>query len=60
MKNNNKNKPIRYFGEIQYRNGRYKVKFVQRLIGINQHKRKWTDIDPLSFAKELNSKLITN
>lgn len=58
---NNKNKNIRYFGEIiEMPNGRFKVKFMQRLVGINQHRRKWRDVDTLEFAKELNSKLITD
>jgi hypothetical protein len=61
MKNNKRNKNIRYFGElVKLPNGKYKVKFMQRLVGINQYKRKWADIDVLQFTKELNSHLIIN
>ena len=56
---NTKNKPIRYFGEItKLSNGKYKVKFMQRLIGVNQHRRKWVSIDKTQFTKELNSHLV--
>lgn len=51
---------IRYFGEIELVKGRYRVKFMQRLVGVNQFKRKWRDEDTLAFAKELNAKLITD
>jgi hypothetical protein len=61
MKNNTKSKPIRYFGEIQQlSNGQYRIKFMKRLVGVNQHRRKWREIDTLDFAKKLNSKLIVN
>jgi hypothetical protein len=51
----NTNKTIRYFGEIVMRpNGRYQVKHIQRLIGVNQHRRKWVDVSGSEFAKELN------
>lgn len=56
---NSKNKSIRYFGEIRrLPNGKYKVAFMQKLIGVNQHRRKWVDINKTQFTKELNSHLI--
>ncbi len=58
----NTNKPIRYFGEIQLLpNGTFKVAHMQRLVGVNQHKRRWATIPSREFARELNrSKLVTN
>ncbi len=59
MPRNIKNKTIRYFGEIKkLPNGKYKVAFMQRLIGVNQHRRRWIDIDKTQFTKELNSHLV--
>lgn len=62
MGKNTQNKPVRFFGEIQLlTNGRYKVRFMQKLVRVNQSsRRKWKNVDTLNFAKELNSKLITN
>ena len=56
------NKKIaRYFGEItRLQNGRFKIKFVKQLIGVNQYRRKWKEIDTTEFAKQLNAKLITD
>jgi len=57
---NNQSK-VRFFGEIQkLKNGRYKIAKMQKLVGVNQHRRKWRDIDTTQFAKELNSHLIIN
>ena len=55
MPKNTHNKTIRYFGEIVMRpNGRYQVKSMQRLIGVNQHRRKWVTVNGSEFARELN------
>lgn len=56
------NKPIRFFGEIQLLpNGTFKVASVQRLTGINQHKRKWMQVPSREFARALNrGKLVIN
>jgi hypothetical protein len=57
----NTNKPVRYFGEIQLLpSGEYKVAFMQRLVAVNQHKRKWATVSSREFARALNrGQLIT-
>ncbi len=45
----------RYFAEIvRCPDGRLKVKFANKLVGINQHKRAWKHIDARNFARLLN------
>ena len=52
----------RYFGElVRLDNGKFKVKFVDKLVRINQHKRRWLNINARDFARELNkSELVIN
>lgn len=60
MRNYNR-KQKRFFGEIvELPSGKYKVKFMKRLVAVNQHKRHWVNINTLQFAKSLNSQLILN
>lgn len=58
MTKNKKN--LRFFGEIQrLQNGKFKVKFMQRLVGVNQHRRKWVDVDCKEFSNMLSTNLVT-
>lgn len=53
--NTKNNKPTRFFGELhQLSNGQFKVAFIEKLVGINQHKNKWVGINGRNFARELN------
>ncbi len=61
MPRSKRNKTIRYFGEIKkLPSGKYKVSFMQRLIGINQHRNKWVNIDKKEFTKEINNNHLIN
>ena len=54
-------KPNRYFGEFtQMPNGDIKIRFVQRLKGVNQHKNKWFNEDTRAFARKLKDSKIIN
>lgn len=54
-------KNTRFFGEIvQLKSGQYKVKFMQKLIGVNQYRRKWQTVDSKEFAKQLNKSTIVS
>ena len=59
MAQNNKTK--RFFGELkQLPDGSFKVAFMRRLVGVNQHKHRWETVPSREFARELNkSQLVT-
>ncbi len=59
MKNS---KPIRFFGEIQQlSDGTFKVASVQKLVSVNQYKRRWEQVPSREFARALNrGQLIIN
>ncbi len=52
MKNS---KPIRFFGEIRLMpDGSFKVASVQKLVSVNQYKRRWEQVPSREFARALN------
>ena len=52
----------RYFGEIvKLKDGRFKVKFMDKLVPLNQYRRVWKNINAREFSRTLNnSSLVIN